>query len=76
MYGQVYYMRFDIYRISAFSFTVKIVLVQPRKTRPCLTERLLMGRKESNKTNGKNKCDFTPSLATDFCVTVHLQHLS
>ena len=28
-----------------------IVLVQPRKTRPCLTERLLMGRKESNQTN-------------------------
>ena len=26
------------------------VLVQPRKTRPCLTERLLMGRKESNQT--------------------------
>ena len=31
-----------------------IVLVQPRKTRPCITERLLMGRKESNQTN-KNK---------------------
>ena len=28
-----------------------LVLVQPRKTRPCFTERLLMGRKESNKTN-------------------------
>ena len=27
-----------------------LVLVQPRKTRPCLTERLLMGRKESNQT--------------------------
>ena len=26
-----------------------IVLVQPRKTRPYITERLLMGRKESNK---------------------------
>ena len=26
-------------------------MVQPRKTRPCLTERLLMGRKESNQTN-------------------------
>ena len=25
-----------------------LVLVQPRKTRPCTTERLLMGRKESN----------------------------
>ena len=28
-----------------------LVLVQPRKTRPCLTERLLMGRKVSNQTN-------------------------
>ena len=28
-----------------------IVLVQPRKTRPCLTERLLMGSKDSNQTN-------------------------
>ena len=31
-----------------------LVLVQPRNTRPCLTERLMMGRKESNQTN-KNK---------------------
>ena len=28
-----------------------LVLVQPRKTRPCLTERFLMGRKESNQTS-------------------------
>ena len=28
-----------------------LVLVQPRKTHPCLTERLLMGCKESNQTN-------------------------
>ena len=28
-----------------------LVLVQPRNTRPCLTERLLMGCKESNQTN-------------------------
>ena len=28
-----------------------LVLVQPRKTHPCLTERLLMGRKKSNKKN-------------------------
>ena len=28
-----------------------IVLVQPRKTHPCLTERLLMGQKESNQIN-------------------------
>ena len=28
-----------------------LALVQPRKTRPFITERLLMGRKESNQTN-------------------------
>ena len=28
-----------------------LVLVQPRKTRPFITERLLMGRKVSNQTN-------------------------
>ena len=28
-----------------------LVLVQPRKTPPFITERLLMGRKESNQTN-------------------------
>ena len=26
-------------------------ILQPRKTHPCLTERLLMGHKESNQTN-------------------------
>ena len=31
-----------------------LVLVQPRKTRPFITERLLMGRKESNQTNKKH----------------------
>ena len=28
-----------------------LVLVQPRKTRPFITERLLVGRRESNQTN-------------------------
>ena len=32
-----------------------LVLVQPRKTRLCLTERLLMGRKKSNQTKNKRK---------------------
>ena len=32
-----------------------LVLVQPRKTRPFVTERLLMGRKESNQTNKSTK---------------------
>ena len=31
-----------------------LVLVKPRKTRPYITERLLMGRKESNQTNKQN----------------------
>ena len=31
-----------------------LVLVQPRKTRPFITERLLMGRKESIQTKQKN----------------------
>ena len=33
-----------------------LVLVQPRKTRPFITERLLMGRKISNKTKTKGGC--------------------
>ena len=36
-----------------------LVLVQPRKTRPFITERLLMGRKESNQTNKQNKLNFS-----------------
>ena len=34
-----------------------LVLVQPRKIHPFITERLLMGRKESNQTN---KTQFEP----------------
>ena len=35
-----------------------LVVVQPRKTRPFIAERLLMGRNESNQTNkiNKNRC--------------------
>ena len=36
------------------TFYPSLVLVQPRKTRPCLNERLLMGHKESNQTNKQN----------------------
>ena len=32
-----------------------LVLVQPRNTRPFITERLLMGRKESNQTKTNKK---------------------
>ena len=42
-------------RLCVVSFSKNInpslVLVQPRKTRPFITERLLMGCKESNQTN-------------------------
>ena len=39
-----------------------LVLVQPRKTRPFITERLLMGRKESNQTNTHKNINFFLSL--------------
>ena len=35
-----------------------LVLVQPRKTRPFITERLLMGGKESNQTNNQLRMKF------------------
>ena len=35
-----------------------LVLVQPRKTCPFITERLLMGCKESNQTNKQTKTNF------------------
>ena len=37
--------------VVSLSINPSIVLVQPGKTRPFITERLLMGRKESNRTN-------------------------
>ena len=43
---------------SARHIYPSLVLVQPRKTRPCLTESLLMGRKESNQTNKQNCSKF------------------
>ena len=39
----------ELWSLSKTHF-FSLVLVQPRKNRPCLTERLLMGRKESNQT--------------------------
>ena len=35
------------------NINLSLVLVQPRKTRPFITERILMGRKESKQTNKK-----------------------
>ena len=40
-----------------------LVLVQPRKTRPFITERLLMGHKESNQTNKQTyKMTISPAV--------------
>ena len=39
-----------------------LVLIQPRKTRPCLTERLLMGRKESKQTKKHNLYTAHPTM--------------
>ena len=47
-----------------------LVLVQPRKTSPCLTERLLMGRKESNQT--KQNFEFNSyGLFYPVCFIIH-----
>ena len=47
-----------------------LVLVQPRKTRPSITERLLMGRKESNQTNYLDK-----TLCSIFVIGAHWNSL-
>ena len=52
-----------------------LVLVQPGKTRPYITERLLMGRKESNQTKQINT-SFTVYLKTVECKTHQLVRLS
>ena len=44
-----------------------LVLVQPRKTRPFITERLLMGRKKSSQTNKKKHTGV--KLSADFLKT-------
>ena len=41
-----------------------LVLVQPRKTRPFITERLLMGRKQSNQTSKTNYLDSLGQLSS------------
>ena len=44
-----------------------LVLVQPRKTRPFITERLLMERKETKKLNKQNSGPlFLPTLEGDY----------
>ena len=42
-----------------------LVLMQPRKTRSCLTERLLIGCKESNQTNKQTYYDETKKRTLD-----------
>ena len=37
-------------RCYTYNITHILVLVQPKRTNPFITERLLMGRKESNQT--------------------------
>ena len=37
------------------------ILVQPRKTRPYITKRLLMGRKESTQTNEQTNAEINQS---------------
>ena len=44
-----------LWSLSKTHLSYLTVLVQPRKTRPCLTEILLMGRKESNQMKKVNK---------------------
>ena len=42
--------------LSVLENNPSLVLVQPRNTRPCLTERLLMGPKESDQTKLEKMC--------------------
>ena len=42
-----------------------LVLVLPRKTRPFITERLLMGGKESNQSNNNEVCNKGTALYED-----------
>ena len=50
-----------------------LLLVQPRKTRPCLTERLLMGRKESNQTMKRVKLTHIKASFTFFNCVIYVQ---
>ena len=52
-----------------------LVLVQPRKTRPFITERLLMGRKESNQTNKLSAIERYASIDRSQTQHEHLQLL-
>ena len=49
-------LRFEIVVFPDHTHLLFLVLVQPRKTRPFKTERLLMGHKETNQTNKSSVC--------------------
>ena len=53
-------------KYSQITIYPRLVLVQPRKTRPCLTERLLMGRKESNQMKQSPRLNSRSSLIRDY----------
>ena len=53
-----------------------LVLVQPRKTRPFITERLLMGRKESNQTKTKQTLKSRLSSANSFFFLMDFHYLN
>ena len=45
-----------------------LVLVQPRKIRPFITERLLMGREESNQTNKRASAKSDEAVVSSCCI--------
>ena len=57
------------------NFNPSLVLVQPRKTRSFITERLLMGRKESNQTN-KQINQALKAVHVDFVTDTYIQRIS
>ena len=52
------HLRHCVVVLEQDTFCPCLVLVQPRKTRPCLTERLLMESKESNQAKLADKQDW------------------
>ena len=69
IYNQTHHRRHCVVSLSK-NINPSLVLVQPRKTRPFITVRLLMGRKESNQTNKQtNKQKQSDSLTSNNCST-------
>ena len=52
---------------SARHIYPSLVLVQTRKTRPCLTERLLIGLKESNQTKKHSQTSSLKGICMMMC---------